>query len=286
MQVAVLVLNRSFNFNESTRSSLGFTPGCLGYYPQLPLFTRISLSVPRFKMASGRSICACSISTRALLGPAWLSLSPRRPPADDPTPAQPGHARPPSLAAGPCSCCGAQPPTTRQWVDSALRKEHARHVHGSARRTGASGRSRPAQYAAFCGENVSFCLSRAWAWANIVDFDASKMKENYLIGVAYRVHVVLMHPLQDRQDPQRGLARRHTTAAAFSHRQVPELPESDGRSRHRLSELVHFMVHLEHAAVHVACEKRHSVFEFNLCLSRAYLGKMMHFIYQWRKSGV
>ena len=32
-----------------------------------------------------------------------------------------------------------------------------------------------------------------------------------------------------------------------------------------------------------ACEKRHSFFEFSLCLSRACLGKMFSFIYKWRK---
>jgi hypothetical protein len=32
-----------------------------------------------------------------------------------------------------------------------------------------------------------------------------------------------------------------------------------------------------------ACEKRHSFFEFSLCLTRACLGKMFVFIYKWRK---
>jgi hypothetical protein len=32
--------------------------------------------------------------------------------------------------------------------------------------------------------------------------------------------------------------------------------------------------------------QRHFCFEFSLCLSRACLGKMIHFIYEWRKSGV
>ena len=45
----------------------------------------------------------------------------------------------------------------------------------------------------------------------------------------------------------------------------------------------------EHAAdghVEDDLRKRHLFFEFSLCLSRACLGKMMHFIYKWRKNGV
>ena len=34
------------------------------------------------------------------------------------------------------------------------------------------------------------------------------------------------------------------------------------------------------------CEKRHVVFEFSLCLSRACLGKMIVFIYKWLKNAV
>jgi hypothetical protein len=40
-----------------------------------------------------------------------------------------------------------------------------------------------------------------------------------------------------------------------------------------------------HMQLQLSLRKRHSCFEFSLCLSRACLGKMMHFLYKWRKSG-